>query len=43
MATEVLNSPALKIAVSETERQQANNLLQQHQIPTSDLDDDKLL
>lgn len=43
MATEVLNSPALKIAVSETERQQAINLLQQHQLPTSDLDDDKLL
>ena len=43
MATEVLNSPALKIAVSETERQEAINLLQQHGLPVSDIDDDKLL
>ena len=43
MATEVLNSPALKIAVSETERQEAINLLLQHGLPVSDIDDDKLL
>jgi amino-acid N-acetyltransferase len=43
MATEVLNSPALKIAVSETDRQDAINLLQQHGLPVSDIDDDKLL
>jgi len=43
MATEILTSPALKIAVSETERQEAINLLQQHGLPVSDIDDDKLL
>ena len=43
MSTEILNSSVLKIAVSESERQQAINLLQQHQLPTSDIDDDKLL
>jgi amino-acid N-acetyltransferase len=43
MATEILNSPVLKIAVSETERQEAINLLQQHGLPVSDIDDDKLL
>jgi amino-acid N-acetyltransferase len=43
MATEILNSPALKIAVSKTERQEAINLLQQHGLPVSDIDDDKLL
>ena len=43
MATEVLNSPALKIAVSETERQEAITLLKQHGLPVSDIDDDKLL
>jgi amino-acid N-acetyltransferase len=43
MATEVLQSPVLKIAVSNTERQQAINLLQQHKLPVSDIDDDKLL
>ena len=43
MATEVLNSPVLKIAVSETERQEAINLLLQHGLPVSDIDDDKLL
>ena len=43
MTTEVLNSPALKIAVSETERQEAINLLQQPGLPVSDIDDDKLL
>lgn len=43
MATEILTSPALKIAVSETERQDAINLLQQHGLPVSDIDDDKLL
>ena len=30
MATEIINSPALKITVSETERQDAINLLSQH-------------
>jgi amino-acid N-acetyltransferase len=43
MTTEILTSPALKIAVSETERQEAINLLQQHGLPVSDIDDDKLL
>lgn len=43
MATEVLHSRALKIAVSDTERKQAINLLQQHKLPVSDIDDDKLL
>ena len=43
MATEVLNSPALKIAVGETERQEAINLLLQQGLPVSDIDDDKLL
>jgi amino-acid N-acetyltransferase len=43
MATEILNSLALKIAVSETERQQAIALLKQQNLPTSDIDDDKLL
>ena len=43
MATEILNSPVLKIAVSEKDRQVAINLLQQHQLPTSDIDEDKLL
>ncbi len=43
MATEILTSPALKIAVSETGRQEAINLLQQHGLPVSDIDDDKLL
>jgi len=43
MATEILTSPALKIAVSKTERQDVINLLQQHGLPVSDIDDDKLL
>jgi amino-acid N-acetyltransferase len=43
MTTEIINSPALKIAVSETERQEAINLLSQHGLPISDIDDDKLL
>ena len=43
MATETTNSLALKIAVTETERQQAIALLQKQQLPTSDIDDDKLL
>jgi hypothetical protein len=43
MTTEILTSPALKIAVSETERQQAINLIEQHSLPVSDIDDDKLL
>ena len=43
MSTEILNSPVLKVAVRETERHEAINLLQKHGLPVSDIDDDKLL
>ena len=43
MQTETLNKPVLKIAVSNTDRQVAIEMLQQHKLPTSDIDDDKLL
>lgn len=43
MITEILRSPFLKIAVSEKERRQAIAILQQQKLPTSDIDEDKLL
>jgi amino-acid N-acetyltransferase len=43
MAPGKLALPALKIAVSEKERLEAITLLEQHQLPTSDIDNDKLL
>jgi N-acetylglutamate synthase-like GNAT family acetyltransferase len=43
MTTENLASPALKIAVTENERLQAIAILQQQNLPTSDIDEDKLL
>jgi len=43
MATETLNAPVLKIALSEKEKQAAIDLLNQHRLPTTDLDDDKLI
>jgi amino-acid N-acetyltransferase len=43
MTTEILHSPALKVAVSETQRQEAINLLQQHDLPVSDIDESKIL
>lgn len=43
MTTENLASPALKIAVTENERLQAIAILQQQKLPTSDIDEDKLL
>ncbi len=43
MATEILNKPVLKIALSNTERQSAIAMLVQHNLPTTDIDDDKLL
>jgi len=43
MATEILNNPVLKIALTDAERQAAITILQTHNLPTSDIDDDKLL
>jgi amino-acid N-acetyltransferase len=43
MTTKILNAPFLKIALTNHERQQAIDLLQQHQLPVADLDDDKLI
>ncbi len=43
MTTEIVELPVLKIAVNEKERREAIALLQQHQLPTSDIDRDKLL
>ncbi len=43
MITERLASPVLKIAISEEERLQAIAILQQQKLPTSDIDEDKLL
>ncbi|MBL0357648.1 MAG: GNAT family N-acetyltransferase [Chitinophagaceae bacterium] len=43
MQQQILNNTTLKIALTEEDRKQAMALLQQHQLPTSDLDDDKLL
>jgi amino-acid N-acetyltransferase len=41
--TDVLHSLALKVAVNEEERQKAIALLQEHDLPVSDIDEDKLL
>jgi amino-acid N-acetyltransferase len=43
MTTGKTKSPALKIAVTEKERLQAIAILQQQNLPTSDIDEDKLL
>jgi len=43
MITEISKLLALKIAVSENERRQAIAILQQQKLPTSDIDEDKLL
>jgi amino-acid N-acetyltransferase len=43
MATGILNKPVLKIAVTGAERQTAITMLQAHSLPTSDIDEDKLL
>jgi amino-acid N-acetyltransferase len=43
MTTEISTSPALKIAITEKERLQAIAILQQQNLPTSDIDEDKLL
>jgi len=43
MTTEILRSPALKIAVSEKERQDVLTLLEQQQLPVSDITEDTLL
>lgn len=43
MTTGISALPFLKIAVNENERREAIALLQQHQLPTSDIDRDKLL
>lgn len=43
MITEISKSLALKLAVTEKERQQAIVLLQQHKLPVADIDEDKLL
>jgi len=43
MITERIASPVLKIAISEEERLQAIAILQQQKLPTSDINEDKLL
>jgi len=43
MIAERIASPVLKIAISEKERLQAIAILQQQELPTSDIDEDKLL
>jgi amino-acid N-acetyltransferase len=43
MATEILNKPVLKIAVTDAERQSAITMLQTHNLPTADIDEEKLL
>lgn len=43
MATEIAKKPFLKIALDEAERQTAVTMLQEHNLPAADLDDDKLL
>lgn len=43
MKIQVSNLPALKIAESQKERSQAISILQQHKLPTSDIDEEKLL
>lgn len=43
MTTEIATSLVLKIATGEKERMHAITLLQQQKLPTSDIDEDKLL
>ena len=43
MIEEIANSLRLKVAVSETERQQVIDLLQQQDLPVVDIDEDKVL
>lgn len=43
MTTDKITFPALKIAVTEKERLQAIEILQQQNLPTSDIDEGKLL
>ena len=43
MSIEILHKPVLKIALTDAERQRAIALLETHNLPTSDIDDDKLL
>lgn len=43
MSTEIMNTLHLQIAVGEAQRQLAIALLQQHKLPVSDIDDDKIL
>ncbi len=43
MITEISTSPLLKIAVTENERLQVIAILRQQNLPTSDIDEDKLL
>lgn len=43
MTIEIPVSPALKIAVTEKERLRAIEILEQQNLPTSDIDEDKLL
>lgn len=43
MNPETLHKPVLKIAVTDAERQSAIAILQSHDLPTADIDEDKLL
>lgn len=43
MITGKIGQPVLKIAITENERLQAIAILQQQKLPTSDIDEDKLL
>lgn len=43
MTTETFKKPVLKIAVTDAERQSAIAILQSHNLPTADIDEDKLL
>jgi amino-acid N-acetyltransferase len=43
MQTEILNTLQLQIATTELQRQQVIDLLLQHQLPVTDIDDDKIL
>lgn len=43
MATKIISKPFLKIALDDSGRKAAETMLQQHNLPTADMDDDKLL
>lgn len=43
MSSQTFNKPFLKIAVTDAERQSAIAILQSHDLPTADIDEDKLL